>query len=71
MPATSLVEKSGGELVRLTDGLYVNGRSGGNRVRVRQSTLGLVVGRNGGQMLVAIGDDRLVLVSERACEKLT
>lgn len=60
----------GGELVRLGEGIYVNGKSGGTRVKIKSSAVGLVVGRYGPQILVAIDDDKVVLVSERACEKL-
>ena len=68
-PATEC-EEVGGELVRLDEGIYVNSRSGGSRVHVKSSAVGLIVGRFGAQVLVAIDKDKLVLVSEAACEKL-
>ena len=62
--------KDSGELVRLQEGIYVNGTSGAKRVHVKQSAVGLVVGRYGPQVLVAINQDQLIIVNEGTCEKV-
>tara|TARA_R110000824_G_scaffold315685_1_gene502838 strand:- start:285 stop:506 length:222 start_codon:yes stop_codon:yes gene_type:complete len=64
--ATSKI--SSGDLVQLKQGIYTNARTGSNRVHLADKTPGLVISKNGSQILVVIDGGKTLITNERACE---
>lgn len=57
-----------GDLVQLRQGIYTNAKTGLARVHLVDVTPGLVISKNGSQMLVAIDGGKTLITNEKACE---
>jgi len=57
-----------GDLVQLRQGIYTNAKTGLKRVHLADKTPGLVISKNGSQVLVVIDSGKTLIINERACE---
>lgn len=68
MSDSSAAKIVSGDLVRIKQGIYTNAQTGLARVHLPDTTPGLVIEKNGPQMLVALYDGETLITSEKACE---
>ena len=68
MPTKNEYDQLSGALVKVAQGIYTNAKTGLKRVRLTSPTPGLVIGKNGNQVLVTIDSGETIITTEHACE---
>ena len=61
--------KNTSELVLIEKGIYMNAVGGGKRIRLDCETPGLIIDNFGAYKKVVVGENQIVLVHEKNCER--